>query len=52
MGAALRQLIDDNLVEREDLIIQSKVGPMDPKAFRATVEKSLSLLQVDYVDLF
>ncbi|MGC1482128.1 MAG: aldo/keto reductase [Chthoniobacterales bacterium] len=38
---------------REDLIVQTKVAPSDdPEKFRATLEKSLGYLQLDYVDLF
>lgn len=38
---------------REQLIVQTKVSPKaDPKAFVAEFEKSLSLLQLDFVDLF
>jgi len=39
-------------VKREDLIIQTKVSAMKAEDFRETFEKSLELLQVDYVDLF
>jgi len=38
---------------REELIVQTKVSPReDPKEFLETFEKSLALLQLDYVDLF
>lgn len=41
------------LFPREDLIIQTKVGPNeDVKKFEETFEKSMRLLQLDYVDLF
>ncbi|MDZ7960472.1 MAG: aldo/keto reductase [Aulosira sp. DedQUE10] len=37
---------------REKLIVQTKVIPVaDPKEFRATFERSLKYLQLDYVDL-
>ena len=53
LGAALQQLFqEDKDLKREDLIIQTKVGAMNPKDFRATLEKSFAYLQVDYVDLF
>jgi predicted aldo/keto reductase-like oxidoreductase len=53
LGAALKQLFDSGLVKREDLIIQTKVSPFPTaKEFRETLEKSLELLQLDYVDLF
>jgi aryl-alcohol dehydrogenase-like predicted oxidoreductase len=51
IGYALKQLFDDGLVKREDLIVQTKVNPMKPADFRATIEKSLKMLQLDYVDL-
>lgn len=38
---------------RDELIIQTKVGPMpDVEKFKATFEKSMGLLKVDYLDLF
>jgi len=38
---------------REQLVVQTKVSPKaDPKDFAEAFEKSLSLLQLDYVDLF
>lgn len=38
---------------RESLLIQTKVGPMDSvEKFVATFEKSMSLLGVDYLDIF
>mmetsp|Transcript_28287 Transcript_28287/g.41959 ORF Transcript_28287/g.41959 Transcript_28287/m.41959 type:complete len:492 (-) Transcript_28287:43-1518(-) len=53
LGAALQQLFhEDEDLRREDLIIQTKVGAMNPKDFRKTLEKSFECLQVDYVDLF
>eukprot|EP00541_Cyclophora_tenuis_P005553 CAMPEP_0116566432 /NCGR_PEP_ID=MMETSP0397-20121206/14461_1 /TAXON_ID=216820 /ORGANISM="Cyclophora tenuis, Strain ECT3854" /LENGTH=467 /DNA_ID=CAMNT_0004093337 /DNA_START=245 /DNA_END=1648 /DNA_ORIENTATION=+ len=53
LGAALRQLFESGVVKREDLIIQTKVAPFaTAKEFRETLDRSLSLLQVDYVDLF
>ncbi|BAY28714.1 aldo/keto reductase [Nostoc carneum NIES-2107] len=37
---------------REKLIVQTKVSPVeDPQEFRATFERSLNYLQLDYVDL-
>lgn len=39
-------------VPREKLIVQTKVSPTaDPKEFQRTVEKSLSNLKLDYIDL-
>ncbi|MCW8131680.1 MAG: aldo/keto reductase [Planctomycetota bacterium] len=38
---------------RQEMIVQTKVGPSkDPKEFLKTFEKSMSLLKLDYVDLF
>lgn len=37
---------------RQKLIVQTKVGPAaDPKEFRQNFEKSMSLLNLDYIDL-
>lgn len=53
LGVALKQLFASGVVKREDLIIQTKVSAFaTAKEFRETIEKSLSLLQLDYVDLF
>jgi len=53
VGVALKQLFAEGFVKREDLIIQTKVNPSPTaKEFREVVEKSFSLLQLDYVDLF
>ena len=53
LGAALAQLFLTGTVQRSDLIIQSKVNPSpDPAVFRAELEKSMTLLGVDYLDLF
>lgn len=52
MGEALQQLFQEGGVKREDLIIQTKVNAMKAKDFRETLDKSLNLLQVDYIDLF
>lgn len=53
LGVALKQLFDSGVVKREDLILQTKVGPCaTAKDFRETLEKSFSLLKVDYIDLF
>jgi len=38
---------------REDLLVQTKVGPMaDVEKFKATFEKSIRLLNMDYLDIF
>ena len=53
LGVALQQLMMTGQVKREDLIIQSKVGPrQDPKEFREQVEECFHLLKVDYLDMF
>jgi predicted aldo/keto reductase-like oxidoreductase len=40
------------LLPRDKMIIQTKVAPSaDPKDFRATFDKSMSYLKLDYVDL-
>ena len=51
-GDALRQLFESG-VKREDLILQTKVSPFaTPEEFRETLDLSLSLLGVEYIDLF
>ncbi len=52
IGDALKHLFDEGDVKREDLIIQTKVNAMKPKAFRDTLENSFQKLQLDYIDLF
>jgi hypothetical protein len=53
LGAALKKLLMTGVVKREDLIIQTKVGPRaDTKEFRSMLEQSFKNLQVDYLDLF
>lgn len=38
---------------RDEIIVQTKVGPMpDIEKFKATFEKSMSLIKMDYIDLF
>ena len=53
VGVALEQLFQEGFVNREDLIIQTKVNPIATAAeFREVCEKSFSLLKLDYIDLF
>jgi predicted aldo/keto reductase-like oxidoreductase len=53
LGVALRQLMLTGHVQREDLIIQTKIpANEDPLAFREALDLSLKNLQVEYVDLF
>ena len=53
LGVALKQLFRTDYVQREDLIIQTKIpANEDPVAFREALELSLKNLQVDYLDLF
>lgn len=52
VGAALKQMFDEGICKREDLIVQTKVNPMKVSDFKATMEKSFKSLQLDYVDLF
>merc|ERR1719197_857650 len=52
-GAALKVLIESGEVKREDIIVQTKVGPKKTAAaFRTDLEKSFSLLGLEYIDLF
>ncbi len=53
IGQVLQELCDeDNIIKREDLIIQTKINPMKPKEFRKSLEASFVELHVDYIDLF
>ena len=52
IGQVLKELYDENITKREDLIIQIKINPTKPKDFRRTLDASFTDLQVDYVDLF
>ncbi|KAL7566201.1 hypothetical protein ACA910_011274 [Epithemia clementina (nom. ined.)] len=53
LGVALKQLLKTTSINRDDLIIQTKLGPMkDPKDFRKALETSFEKLGVDYLDLF
>lgn len=53
LGVALEQLMATGVVQRSDLLIQTKVAPMDsPDEFRETLETSFKNLKVDYLDLF
>jgi hypothetical protein len=53
LGCAFQQLFASGEVQRQDLIIQTKVGPRkDPKEFRKLIEQSFAALQLDYIDLF
>ncbi|KAG7358322.1 aldo/keto reductase [Nitzschia inconspicua] len=53
LGCAFQQLFATGEIKREDLILQTKVGPReDPNEFRKLMEQSFKALQVDYIDLF
>ena len=53
LGVALKQMMMNGEIKREDLIIQTKVGPReDLKEFREMVDECFERLQVDYVDMF
>ena len=56
-GAALKSLIESGEVRREDIIIQTKVGPQaTAELFREKLELSMTRLDLDsiggYIDLF
>jgi len=52
IGDALQQLFAEGVVKREDLFITSKVfNNMHKERVRASVEKTLSDLRVEYLDL-
>jgi len=53
LGVALKQMMLSGEIKREDLIIQTKVGPRaDTKEFREMLEECFERLQVDYLDMF
>lgn len=53
LGVALKQMMLNGEIKREDLIIQTKVGPReDVKAFREMMEECFERLQVDCIDMF
>ncbi len=53
LGVALKQMMLSGEVKREDLIIQTKVGPRpDTKEFRDMLDEGFERLQVDYIDMF
>jgi hypothetical protein len=53
LGVAFKQLFAAGEIKRDDLIIQSKVGPKkDPNEFREALEATFTNLQVEYLDLF
>jgi len=53
LGVALQQLMMTGEVKREDLIIQTKVGPrQDINEFREQLDECFHRLKVDYIDLF
>jgi predicted aldo/keto reductase-like oxidoreductase len=51
IGQALKNIFARG-IKRDDLIIQTKVSAMPPKAFRAKLEESFRLLELEYIDLF
>jgi len=52
LGNAIKELIENGEVKREDLIMQTKIGCMDTiKKFREALELSFKMLQMDYFDL-
>ncbi len=52
IGAVLQEMYKENIIKREDIILQTKINPMKPKDFRNALDTSLKLLQTDYLDLF
>jgi predicted aldo/keto reductase-like oxidoreductase len=51
IGALLQELYEEGVTTREELIIQTKVNPTNAKDFRATLDNTYKLLQVDYLDM-
>jgi len=53
LGVVLKQMMLSGEIKREDLIVQTKVGPReDVKDFREMMEECFERLQVDYIDMF
>eukprot|EP00977_Amphora_coffeiformis_P029092 scaffold38688_cov176-Amphora_coffeaeformis.AAC.1 len=53
LGVALKQMMLGGEIKREDLILQTKVGPQkNVKDFREMMEECFERLQVDYIDMF
>lgn len=53
LGVALRQMMLMGEIQREDIIIQTKVGPREStEEFREMMEECFERLKVDYIDMF
>ena len=51
VGRGIKRAIDEGFIRREELFVTTKVWDNDFAQARASVETSLELLQLDYVDL-
>mmetsp|Transcript_1704 Transcript_1704/g.2432 ORF Transcript_1704/g.2432 Transcript_1704/m.2432 type:complete len:666 (+) Transcript_1704:12-2009(+) len=52
IGQVLEDLYEEGVTKREDLILQTKVNPMEAPKFRETLDKSFERLRTEYLDLF